>query len=65
MIHPTRALGLGLLVAGGLAARAATQADAPPVELGLVQWERNFEAAKTAAKEANKPILLLFQEVPG
>ena len=39
--------------------------DDVPVELGLVKWERSLPAAKAAAKSADKPVLLLFQEVPG
>lgn len=34
-------------------------------ELGDVTWLRNYDEAVVAAKKANKPILLLFQEVPG
>lgn len=36
-----------------------------PIELGLVQWERSFPAAQKIAKSVDKPVLLLFQEVPG
>lgn len=34
-------------------------------ELGKVAWLRDFERGLTAASEQGKPILLLFQEVPG
>lgn len=34
-------------------------------ELGEVAWVRDFERGRTAASEQGKPILLLFQEVPG
>lgn len=34
-------------------------------ELGLVSWYRNYDEAVTASKKMDKPILLLFQEVPG
>ena len=34
-------------------------------ELGLVNWLRGFENARNRAHEANKPLLILFQEVPG
>ena len=34
-------------------------------ELGDVAWLRDFERGLTAASEQGKPILLLFQEVPG
>lgn len=36
-----------------------------PRELGRIDWERDFPAAREAAKRSSKPILLLFQEVPG
>jgi hypothetical protein len=36
-----------------------------PVELGHIRWLRNFDKAVEAAKESDKPILVLFQEVPG
>lgn len=47
---------------------AAAVADAQqtnPVELGRVAWLRNFDQAHAAAAKSKKPILLLFQEVPG
>jgi len=34
-------------------------------ELGQVGWGRNLEAAKAKSAQSGKPILLLFQEVPG
>jgi len=34
-------------------------------ELGAVQWLRDFDEASVLAGETSKPILLLFQEVPG
>jgi Thioredoxin-like len=36
-----------------------------PVEIGLVHWQRDFFSALAAAGDSGKPILLLFQEVPG
>ena len=36
-----------------------------PVELGKVEWERNYDKGIAAAKESGKPVFLLFQEVPG
>lgn len=38
---------------------------ATPPELGRVPWERNFEAAVERAKQSHKPLLVLFDEVPG
>ncbi|MFN7119513.1 MAG: VPGUxxT family thioredoxin-like (seleno)protein, type 2 [Saprospiraceae bacterium] len=36
-----------------------------PEELGTVQWLRNYDKALAAAKQLNKPVFILFQEVPG
>ncbi|MBL7007453.1 MAG: hypothetical protein ISR76_00515 [Planctomycetes bacterium] len=36
-----------------------------PVELGRVVWERDFDRASLRAAAEEKPLLLLFQEVPG
>ncbi len=36
-----------------------------PVELGRVAWLRDFGAGRAQARQTGKPILLLFQEVPG
>ena len=48
-----------------LAAWTLDAASANPVELGLVRWRRGFEAAAVEAREADKPLLVLFDEVPG
>ncbi len=37
----------------------------PTLELGRVTWERNLEAGLASATQADKPVLLLFQEIPG
>lgn len=34
-------------------------------ELGLIQWNRSYEEAQQIAQKAEKPIFILFQEVPG
>ena len=36
-----------------------------PVELGKVDWGRDFEAAKKKSAATGKPIFAQFQEVPG
>ncbi len=36
-----------------------------PVELGQVDWIRNFDEGASKAIQQNKPLLVLFQEVPG
>jgi hypothetical protein len=48
-----------------LSVNPALQSPPAPVELGRVAWQRDHEAAFQAAREAHKPVLLLFQEVPG
>lgn len=70
MNQPLGILGLLLFASGALAASVPPASEVQttsdtPIELGLVKWERNFETAKKTARAADKPILLLFQEVPG
>jgi len=36
-----------------------------PVEVGDVYWGRDFDAALKMSAESGKPVLVLFQEVPG
>lgn len=36
-----------------------------PVELGHVAWERDFDRGLERVGESKRPMLLLFQEVPG
>ena len=36
-----------------------------PVELGKVKWIRDIDEGVAQAKKTKKPILVLFQEVPG
>ncbi len=36
-----------------------------PVELGDVHWLRSMDEAQTKSKSEGKPILILFQEIPG
>src|SRR3954466_9573057 len=38
---------------------------AQPPELGIVQWSRGYETAAARAKAEGKPLLVLFDEVPG
>lgn len=45
-------------------AKIAAQAEGP-VELGRVDWLRDYEAGVARAEETGRPMLLLFQEVPG
>jgi hypothetical protein len=36
-----------------------------PIELGDVHWLRSFDEAQMKSKKEGKPILILFQEIPG
>jgi hypothetical protein len=38
---------------------------AQPSELGEISWWRDEAAAQAAASASGKPVLVLFQEVPG
>lgn len=48
-----------------LAAQNRTNPADQPVELGKVSWLRNYEAALAESQATGKPVLILFQEVPG
>jgi len=53
-------VGLGLvLFSGGCMAESAN------IEVGDVKWQRDLDAAYDLSKESGKPVLILFQEVPG
>ncbi len=41
------------------------RAQTNPVELGNVHWLRSIQEAETRSKAEHKPILILFQEIPG
>jgi len=49
----------------GLVASLSAGEKKAPVELGKVPWLRDYAAGVAKAGEDKKPILLLFQEVPG
>lgn len=46
-------------------AQSRTNPNSQPEELGTVSWYRNYEQALTASEKENKPVLILFQEIPG
>lgn len=41
------------------------RADVRARELGHVEWRRDFDAALNAAGSSGRPVLILFQEIPG
>jgi len=58
-----------VLSVASLAAGGASTAHADPAEhvreLGRVKWQRDFDTAVLTASAEDRPIFLLFQEVPG
>jgi hypothetical protein len=46
-------------------AQERTNPKTQDVELGRVSWYRNYDLALQLSEKQNKPILILFQEVPG
>ena len=55
-------LGICLLISPSTCAQ---NQNSQPVELGKVNWLRDFDEAIAQSKETGKPIFILFQEVPG
>lgn len=51
---------LGCLLTAGYLFAGGT-----PEELGKVKWLRDYDSALAEAKKTDKPVLILFQEVPG
>ena len=49
----------------GLSCSVLAQGTSSTPELGKVNWTRDFEQGLARAKKEQKPIFLLFQEVPG
>jgi hypothetical protein len=58
---------LGVAVTMNQPASARPGDEAPPEhpELGRVAWGRDYPAAQAESARTGKPILLLFDEVPG
>ena len=45
--------------------RSTDAANEQPVEVGLVHWGRDLDAAFKLSEKLDRPVLVLFQEVPG
>ncbi len=60
-------IGPALILAAvfGLALPAAARTPASPRELGLVRWGSSLEAGLAESRKTGRPVLLLFQEIPG
>ena len=55
----------GLGIVASAIALAAPASDDSARELGTVAWKRDFPAALAEAQASGKPVLAVFQEVPG
>ncbi|MFK7820038.1 MAG: hypothetical protein AB8G99_15045 [Planctomycetaceae bacterium] len=55
---------IGILLTFCLSDGAAAE-ETRKVEAGRVSWLRNLEEAKQQSTRTGKPILILFQEIPG
>ncbi len=44
---------------------SCAHAESTPPELGDVRWHRDYEAARKASARTGRPLLVLFDEVPG
>ena len=53
------------LMATTLFAQTRTQVEGQRDELGKVSWFRDYDEALAESTKTNKPVLILFQEVPG
>lgn len=53
-----------IILTSGMA-MADTKASPGRIETGQVNWLHNLDEAKELSASADKPILLLFQEIPG
>jgi hypothetical protein len=62
---PRRLGGLGAAALFALATPVPCHQQDQPGELGEVQWNRSEPTARLTAKATGKPLLILFQEVPG
>ena len=54
-----------LLLISSLSSHELMATNGNPVELGKVQWIRNYEEGIQLSANEKKPVFLLFQEVPG
>ena len=64
MTKANKIMAVGLLLCGFLLSGIGGS-KAAPVELGKIQWGRDFGHALVAAQTSGKPVFVLFQEVPG
>ena len=64
-MNTTKTLSLAAAATVATVAMAWTDGDDVPQEFGSVSWGRELEPALARASASHKPVMLLFQEVPG
>ena len=64
-MKPIQTLSLAAAATVVTGAMAWTDRDDVPQEFGSVGWGRELEPALERASASHKPVMLLFQEVPG
>ena len=64
-MKPIQTLSLAAAATAATAAMAWAANDDAPVEFGAVHWGRELEPALVRSSTSHKPVMLLFQEVPG
>ena len=57
--------GLGFAFVGSIVADGLPEASANPIEVGTVEWRRDFDHALEESARSGKPVFAFFQEVPG
>ncbi|MBK8978656.1 MAG: hypothetical protein IPM29_22390 [Planctomycetes bacterium] len=66
MLHPRLVPPLlGSLALGAACAQSPPEPLPAPIEFGTIDWRRDFDAARTEARQAGRDLLVVFQEVPG
>ncbi len=65
MARPTLRILAAIIVLTLGATAYGSQPAGNPVEVGDVRWGRDFDAALGKSAASGKPVLVLFQEVPG
>ena len=65
MVYKTIIIALALSFGLNLNSQSWTTIPQQEEELGFVKWSRSYPEALASAKKENKPIFILFQEVPG
>ena len=58
-------IALPLLLAVSGIPQDDTPAPKTPPEYGVVHWNRRLDTTLTTAAKSKRPVLLVFQEVPG